>query len=411
MAFGGPYRAILARPGAAQFSISGLISRFPMAMVGIGIVLMIEGLHGSYALAGRVSAVYVLAQAVCGPQIARLIDRHGQSRVMRPLLAIAATGITGLIVASVLDAPDWALYAIAALGGSTIGSMGTLVRARWSKLVGGNPHDLHTAYSLEASLDEVVFVIGPVLATWLATSVTPWAGIVFPVVAMLVGGYWFLSLKDSEPVPTPQTREERQPTVLRYGAMVSLVLVFIALGGVFGATDVATIAFAEEHGDKSAAGLILAVFACGSLVAGLWYGIRRWVTPLWVRFVVTMLGLAGGVSLFPLVDSLWALAGLMFFTGLMIAPSLIGGNGLVQLIVPQTQLTEGLTYVGTALGVGVSLGSSIAGSRIDAAGAHAGFIVAIIAAGVGALLVVASAPVLRRSSTRRTTVADDAAAA
>src|SRR5699024_6721597 len=157
--------------------------------------------------------------------------------------------------------------------------------------------------------------------------------------------------------PTPQTRAERQPTVLRYGAMVSLVLVFVALGGVFGATDVATIAFAQEHGDKRAAGLILAVFACGSLVAGLWYGVRRWVTPLWVRFVLTLPGLAGGVAFFPLVDSLWALAGLMFFTGLMIAPSLIGGNGLVQLIVPQTQLTEGLTYVGTALGVGVSLGS------------------------------------------------------
>lgn len=405
MAFGGPYRAILARPGAVQFSTSGLISRFPMAMVGIGIVLMIEGLTGSYALAGRVSAVYVLAQAVCGPQIARLIDRHGQARVMRPLLAVAASGISGLVVASVLGAPSWALYLIAAYAGATIGSMGTLVRARWTTLL-DNPHDVHTAYSLEAALDEVVFVLGPVLATWLATSVTPWAGLVFPVVAMLVGGYWFLSLKDTEPVPVPQTRAERPPTVLRFGSMVFLVLVFVALGGVFGASDVATIAFAEEHGAKSRAGLVLAVFAAGSLVAGLWYGARHWVAPLWARFTATMLALAAGVSLFPLVDSILALAGVMFITGLAIAPSLIGGNGLVQLIVPPAQLTEGLTYVGTALGVGVSFGSSIAGTRIDAAGAHAGFMVAIFCAAAGAVLVVASAPVLRRSSTGSTTEID-----
>ena len=406
MAFGGPYRAILARPGAAQFSISGLISRFPMAMVGIGVVLMIQGLYGSYELAGRVSAVYVLSQAVCGPQIARLIDRHGQARVMRPLLAVSATGITGLVIAAVSDAPSWALYGIAAFAGSTIGSMGTLVRARWTLLL-DNPHDMHTAYSLEAALDEVVFVLGPVLATWLATSVTPWAGLVFPIVAMLVGGYWFLSLKDTEPVPVPQTKAERPPTVLRYGAMVMLVLVFVALGGVFGAGDVATIAFAEEQGNKGAAGIVLAIFAAGSLISGLWYGSRRWVGPLWARFTVTMLALAGGVALFPLVDSLVALAAVMFVTGLAIAPSLIGGNGLVQLIVPPAQLTEGLTYVGTALGVGVSFGSSIAGSRIDVAGSHAGFIVAIVCAGTGAALVLASMGILRRSSTRR--VVDDVA--
>ena len=367
---------------------------------------MIQGLYGSYELAGRVSAVYVLSQAVCGPQIARLIDRHGQAHVMRPLLAVSATGITGLVIAAVSDAPSWALYGIAAFAGSTIGSMGTLVRARWTLLL-DNPHDMHTAYSLEAALDEVVFVLGPVLATWLATSVTPWAGLVFPIVAMLVGGYWFLSLKDTEPVPVPQTKAERPPTVLRYGAMVMLVLVFVALGGVFGAGDVATIAFAEEQGNKGAAGIVLAIFAAGSLISGLWYGSRRWVGPLWARFTVTMLALAGGVALFPLVDSLVALAAVMFVTGLAIAPSLIGGNGLVQLIVPPAQITEGLTYVGTALGVGVSFGSSIAGSRIDVAGSHAGFIVAIVCAGTGAALVLASMGILRRSSTRR--VVDDVA--
>ena len=128
---------------------------------------------------------------------------------------------------------------------------------------------------------------------------------------------------------------------------------------------------------------------------------------MWARFTVTMLALAGGVALFPLVDSLVALAAVMFVTGLAIAPSLIGGNGLVQLIVPPAQITEGLTYVGTALGVGVSFGSSIAGSRIDVAGSHAGFIVAIVCAGTGAALVLASMGILRRSSTRR--VVDDVA--
>ncbi len=397
MALLGPYGAVLARPGAKAFSTAGLLSRFPMAMVGIGIVLMIQELYGEYALAGQVSAVYVIAQAIFGPQIARLIDRLGQARVMRPLLAVSAVNLTGLMAAAVLHADAWVLYVVAGLAGSTIGSMGTLVRARWATVL-DSPHDLHTAYSLEGALDEVVFVIGPVLATFLATSVAPAAGLVFPVVAMLVGGYWFLSQRATEPVPTPRVKGERLPSVLRSGAMVALVLIFVAVGVVFGASDVATIAFAEEQGNKGAAGLVLAAFAMGSLIAGLGYGARTWVSALWLRFVVTLLGLTVGVSLFIVVTSLQALAVVMFLTGFMIAPTIIGGNGLVQRVVTPQQLTEGLTYVGAAMGVGVSFGASVAGVLIDRSGAHAGFVVVVAAAGVSALLGLASIRTLRRSS-------------
>lgn len=402
MSIGGPYRAVLARPGALAFSSAGLISRLPMSMVGIGIVLMVQAYYDSYALAGRVSAVFVIAQAVCGPQFARLIDHHGQARVMRPLLAVSATFLGALVVAAANAAPSWWLYAFAGVSGATIGSIGSLVRARWSTIL-ADPGELHTAYSLESALDEVVFVVGPVLATYLATTVTPYAGLLVPLVAMLAGGYWFLSLRDSEPAPRPRVHGERRPTVLRVPSMVALVLVFVAVGAVFGATDVSTLAFAEEHGRKSLGGVVLAVFALGSLIAGLGYGARSWVSPLWRRFVLGVLLLACGVSLFFVVTSLPALAAVMFATGFTIAPTLINGNALVQQVVPREQLTEGLTYVGAALGVGVSLGASLSGAQIDRAGAHAGFLVVIVAAVVGAVITVACAHVLRRDS--RTTSA------
>src|SRR5699024_2515616 len=147
-----------------------------------------------------------------------------------------------------------------------------------------------------------------------------------------------------------------------------------------------------------AAGLVLAAFAMGSLIAGLGYGARTWVSALWLRFVVTLLGLTVGVSLFIVVTSLQALAVVMFLTGFMIAPTIIGGNGLVQRVVTPQQLTEGLTYVGAAMGVGVSFGASVAGTLIDRSGAHAGFVVVVAAAGASALLGLASIRTLRRSS-------------
>jgi MFS family permease len=402
-----PYRDVLTKPGALAFSLTGLLARLPISMVGIGIVLMISTLSGSYGLAGRVSAVYVVANAVFGPRLARLVDRHGQARVMRPAIAVASTGLAALIVTALLDAPTPWLYATAVVAGAPAGSFGALVRARWSHVL-DDPRQIHTAYSLESALDEVVFVVGPVLATVLATSVAPAAGLVVPIAAMLVGGFAFLALRGTEPPPRPLVRlpdggRVRGRAVMRSRGMVVLALVFVGMGALFGATDVSTVAFAEESGSKGSAGLVLASFAMGSLISGLGYGARQWVAPLWQRFVVGIVALAVGVGFFLLVTSIPALALVMFVTGFAIAPTLINGNGLVQHFVRPEQLTEGLTWVLTALGVGVSVGSSVAGVMIDRQGAHGGFLVVVAAAAASVVVTLASIGILRADSAPQVT--------
>lgn len=404
-----PYRDVLAQPGALAFSSTGLLARLPIAMVGIGIVLMISTLTGSYGLAGRVSAVYVIANAVCGPRLARMVDRYGQARVMRPAIALASVGLGALVVAAQLGAPTAWLYVTAVLAGAPAGSFGALVRARWSHVL-TDSRGLHTAYSLESALDEVVFVVGPVLATVLATSVAPAAGLLVPIAAMVVGGLAFLALRGTEPPPRPVVRPDggdargqarrhaRGNGVMRSRGMVVVALVFVGIGALFGATDVATVAFAEESGSTAAAGPALASFALGSLISGLGYGARHWTSPLWLRFVLGVVALAVGVTFFLLVTSVPALAVVMFVTGFAIAPTLINGNGLVQHLVRPEQLTEGLTWVATALGIGISVGASVAGVLIDRQGAHGGFLVVVAAAGVAVAVTLASVGILRRDS-------------
>lgn len=396
-----PYREILAHPGALAFSAAGMLARMPMSMVGIGIVLAVSDIYGSYGLAGQVTAVYVVAHAVCSPQIARLVDTHGQARVMRPAIAVAGGGLVALIVIAAMAGSPWLLRAAAAVTGASIGSVGALVRARWSHML-RDPGDLHTAYSLESAVDELVFIVGPVLATVLATSVTPTGGLVLPVVALLVGGMMLLAQSATEPPVVRRDPQVRHRHVLRSMGMVVVVVVFVAVGSIFGSTDVATVAFAEELGAKSAAGAVLAVFAAGSMLAGLGYGARSWLSPLWQRFVIGVVALAVGVSLFLFVTSLPMLAAVMFVTGFSIAPTLISGNGLVQQFVGRGQLTEGLTWVGTALGVGVSGGASIGGALVDRLGAHGGFMVVMGSAALAVVAALAALPTLRAR-------ADDAA--
>ncbi|MFD2840184.1 MFS transporter [Populibacterium corticicola] len=394
-----PYAVVYSIPGAKNFSISGAFARFPMSMVGIGIILMIEVLYNSYALGGKVSAAYVIAQAICSPQIAKLVDRYGQARIMRPFIVVSSLSLSALILAALTHQAHWMLYLFAILTGATIGAVGAMVRARWSHVV-NNPRDLHTAYSLESAIDEMIFVIGPIAATVLATSVSPWAGLVVPVVLMVFGGFWFLAQKDTEPPIIAPVLGEKVPTVLRNPAVLAVIAVFICTGVIFGAADVATIAFAEEQGNKGLSGLVLGVFALGSCISGLLYGARQWGSALWKRFVVGIVALGVMVCLFFVATNLWMLAATMFLAGFAISPTLINGNNVIQLVVSPRQLTEGLTWVGTALGVGVSLGSSVAGVRIDEAGAHSGFSVVVIA---GLVQVVIALVAMRTFRTRTTT--------
>jgi MFS family permease len=406
-----PYRDVLGTPGSVRFSAAGLVARMPMSMIGIGTVLMVQTLYGSYAMAGRVSAVLVVAQAVVSPQVARLVDRAGQRRVMLPLLVTTTAGLLGLVVAAVLGAPEWVLWVLAAVGGGAQGSYGSMVRARWSYLL-GDPRRLHTAYSLESALDEVVFIVGPVLATVLATGVTPSSGVLAATIAGAVGGVWFLGQRATEPpasgVATPADGAASRSAILMPGMLV-LAVVFVAMGVMFGSADVSTVAFAEEAGSKGAAGVVLACFAAGSMLSGFAYGARHWVSPLSRRFAIGACALAAGVSLFFLVDHLVALAAVMFMTGFAIAPTLINGNALVQALVAPRQLTEGLAWVSTSLGVGVSAGSWVAGARIEAVDAHAGFLVTMVAGWVCAALAVATLPTLRRRAPYSTEPAHDAA--
>ena len=392
-----PYRDVLARPGALSFSAAGVLARLPISTVGISVVLGVSARYGSYALAGRVAAVVVLTQAVCAPLLSRLVDRRGQAAVMGPAVVVTMAGLVALATTAARLGPHWLLYLGAALVGASMGSMGALVRARWSHVL-TSPTHLHTAYSWESTLDEVVFMVGPVLATLLATSVTPTGGLLLAAAAAGLGGLWLLAQRGSEP-PKGGTHHSG-PTIVSVPLAV-LIASFVAMGAIFGATDVSVVAFTDELGHKNLAGLVLAVFALGSGLAGFVYGARHWSGPLWRRYTVGMVALGIGVAPFGLVGTIPALMVVMLAVGMSIAPSLIAGNGLVAELVPRGRLTEGLTWVGTALGVGVSVGSWAAGALIDRSGSHGGFAIVMVAGAAAVVTTLVALPTLRRAAPDR----------
>ncbi len=199
----GPYRRLLATPGARAFTVGNLLARMPMGMFSVSAVVMIAGTRGSYALAGAVTATGLAATALVAPWIARLVDRHGQARVAVPATLLAALGSLALVLCVRYDAPAWTLFAAYAATATTPNT-GGMARARWAHLLGGDSAALHTANSFEQAADELCYMLGPVLAALLCTAWFPEAGTLVGVTLLVGGMLLFTAQRSTEPPARPR---------------------------------------------------------------------------------------------------------------------------------------------------------------------------------------------------------------
>ncbi|WP_376777936.1 MFS transporter [Streptomyces luteogriseus] len=391
-----PYRRLFEVPGARAFTAGNLLARLPMGMFSVSAVMMIAGARGSYALAGAVTATGLAATALVAPWTARLVDRHGQARVALPATVIAVLGSLSLLLCVRHDAPDWTLFASYAATATTPNT-GGMSRARWAHLLAGHTKALHTANSFEQAADELCFMLGPVLAAFLCGTLFPEAGTLVGAVLLLTGMVLFTARRATEP-PVRAHIPGKAP--LRAPGIPPLLAVCLAMGGVFGATEVVTLAFADAQGRQSAAGVVLALQAAGSCGAGLLYGAVKPVGPAAARLPRCVAAMAALLTLpmlaAALTGSLLLLAATLLVAGMATAPTMVTTMTLVQQRTPEGRLNEGMTLAVTGLLGGIACGSAIGGWTVEHLSPTAGYGVPVTAA------VVALALSLRRPSNRFT---------
>jgi MFS family permease len=366
---------IFKAPGSLAFSAAAFVGRLPISMLGLGVILMIKESTGKYALAGVVSGTMALVEAFFGPFLARLIDRRGQAEVAFPALAVSVTALCALMLCVRFDEPTWSWFASAALAGAFQPNVGALVRARWTKLYTGTPR-LHTAYSFEAVMDEVVFMIGPILVTFLTLQVHREAGVGLATALLAGGTTAFLLQRRTQPAPHPP-EHHTGPAAIAIPGMRVVLMCAIAIGVMFGSMEVVTVAFAEEHGHSDWAGLLLALYAGGSFVAGLLFGARHWQVPLFRRIQILLALVLVTAAPMALAPNIAVLGLVLLLAGFAISPTLITLVALVEDLVPPARLTEGMVIETTGAAVGITAGSAVAGWLIDRSGAHTAYLVPV----------------------------------
>ncbi|SEC00539.1 Predicted arabinose efflux permease, MFS family [Paramicrobacterium humi] len=351
------YSALLRIPGVARLISAQLVARFPGGMLSLAFLIFVENRTGRYADAGLMLAATSIGQAVAGPLTSRWMGKWGMRRVLSLTLAICTLSVLSIALVP-MTLPFYMVLGL--LCGLSTPPIQPAVRTIYPKLV--NSTQLTPLFSLDASAQEIIWVLGPVVTTFVSTQIGPMWGILLAATLMVGGGAWFIASPEVGRVRIPPSRRKlgsvlKKPTVL-IATMTGFLLV-----GACAAVEAGVVATFGDEGLE--AGVVLAIFSLGSLVGGLALGhvpISPW--SLARRMFLVAFGMAAATAML----GVWWLAVTLFLAGAGIAPALAVLFAIVSSSVKFSDTAEAYGWIGTGQLIGAAIGSAIAGFLIDTNG-------------------------------------------
>ncbi|NJI61274.1 MFS transporter [Microbacterium oxydans] len=369
-----------------------LTARFPNGMMSLAILLHVEQQTGSYGSAGLVLAATSVGQAVAGPITSRWMGVWGMRRVITLTLSVCVVTVLGLALLP-LGVPGYMLLGMVA--GLSTPPVQAAVRTIYPKLV--NSSNLTPLFSLDASLQEIIWVLAPVVITLVSTRIGTAEGLLLVAIILVGGGAWFILSPEVGRVRIPRSRNALGKVVLKPPVLLATVIGFLLIGAC-SAVEVGVVA-TFEHGSL-AAGLVLAVFSAGSLAGGLAFGhipIGPWAMAR--RLLIVTIGL--GLTMV-MLNVFW-LGGTLILAGIGIAPALAVLFAITSASVKFSETAEAFGWAGTGQLIGAAAGSAVAGFLVDASDWRGAYLAATIFAAVGLLVsivFVRSFPDLRHRDAR-----------
>ncbi|MFJ4890039.1 MFS transporter [Streptomyces sp. NPDC088788] len=396
------YRSLLRTPGAAAFFLPASLGRVGVAMTSLSIVWLVHSHTGTFSSASLVTGAFAVSEALGAPQLARLVDRFGQTRVLPPSLLAHAVAVAFLLSLVAADADDTLLIVGGVLVGGSVPQLGAMSAARWAALLRPDrAAELPTAFALESIINAGAFLVGPTLVSALAATGHAVAGLVLAATLSVFGGLFLATRRDTAPATAVEDAEHGQRRGQLLCAPVLLLMgLNLAIGIFFGAMQVSVTGFAVEWGAPGAAGPIFAASSCSGLLAGWLYGLRRWRTAPPGQLVAATSVLSLGAMLLFTVGSPLGLALVVIVTGAAIPPLLVLFPVFTEATVDHAVLTQAFAWLGAAGAAGSAAAAALSGWAIDSFGPRSGFAVTATAAAAMSLQSAAGLRVLRASRGR-----------
>ncbi|GAA3746780.1 MFS family permease [Spinactinospora alkalitolerans] len=383
------YRRLLGVPRLPSLLFWSLLARLHIAGLPIAVTFLVAGWTDSYALAGLVSGALTVGTALAGPVRGRMADRGSTDRLM------AGSGLgyaAGLAALALLPAALWwAAIPLALVTGLLLPPAGQIGRALWPRITTGPARQ--AVYASEATLQELLFVVGPLLAAGAVGVIGGRGAVVLLAAVSLTGALGFAvalrraGLTGVAGIGGAQGGPRR--SLLGHPPLALVIGLCLLLVGGLGAVDLVIVAWARELGAPGYAGGLAAIWALGSLVGGLVAGGLPGAPHIPRRAFGAAAGTALLVPLLPPVlhlPSPWLISPVLFASGLAIAPTLAAVMDRLGELAPEHRRAEAFGWLSTATTTGISFAAPLTGWLIDLGGVAAGVAGAALLALGAALL-------------------------
>ncbi|UNS99565.1 MFS transporter [Streptomyces tubbatahanensis] len=413
------YRTVIGLGGGPLLPAVSFLGRLPTAMCQLGSLLLVARTSGSLATAGLVGGALAAGQTVGGPVVGRLADRLGQRPVVLVAALLNACAVTGLVTGALGHAPTAGLAALGALVGLSVPQVGPLSRSRMVALArhaGADERTVSGVLSLEGTLDETSFVLGPALVGVAATVAHPAVALGLAAALLAVCGVAFAlhptaravapagggragapprggGLRDPRPEGSALTgaevgrgRQRRRGTVHALPSSAALQ------GAMFGACQAGITALTEDLGAPGQSGLVYAAMGVMSAVVGLAMASVPPAVTLTVRWrAATCAALVLALPLL-VVHSLGWLYVVVVILGSAYAPHLITLFSLTERVVPASRMGESMAFMTSGVIGGQALALMAAGPVAEGYGPGAAFGIAVGTAAAACALAWAARP-------------------
>jgi MFS family permease len=381
------YATLLALPGARRPVIASAVGSMPIGMFGLAILLLAQDATGSFAIAGRVVGAFGIGNAIGAVLQGRLMDRLGQTRVLRPAAVVHALACGALVLSAQQEAGTGVLYACAAAGGLALPQLPAAMRSLWSGLA-RDQAERETAYAMVSIVFEVSVITAPALAAAIVALFSP-AAAVAVAATVAAGGALAFSATGASLRWRGEPHDVGWLGPLSASGMRTVFVTLGAFGTAVGVVQVLLPAFADERGSAETGGLYLAMLSAGSLAGGLIYGARSWPGEPVRRLPVLLLALGVGFALLAAASQPAVLAVLLITSGLVLAPATVVASTLLDTAAPPGTVTEAFAVMVMGIVAGTAVGNALGGTIVEHWSYEAGALCAGAIAALGAGVAIA----------------------
>lgn len=371
------YRELFKSPGFVRVVGAQLFARFPFGMMSLALVMHVQHIYGNYTTAGLALGAETIGASLSNPLLGRMMGSYGIRVILLPSAIMSALAV--FAVAFVFDFEALTVL-LALLIGVFSPPIQAAARTVYPTIV--KKRLLPLLFSFDAASQEIIWVVGPVLATLLAAQFNTFVPVIAMGVVQIIGAFSFVANREVRDAQIPKSTR-RMGGVLKNRILVLNITLGLLLVGSFAGVEVGTVAIFP----KDQAGVLMAMLSIGSLIGGFTFGKRTSSKYALLSFLV-LVSLGYGLVLVAPENPYWV-AFCWFLAGLGVAPVLGILGMMISLTVKLADTAEAYGWAGTGQLVGYSVGAALAGIMIDniapTASVGIAVVLGLVAVGLAAL--------------------------